>query len=142
MYITDSAQTRNAPEILTSVDTFYPNINLVDLRQTMRLDGKVTEQRLRHAVDGAVNRVQGNLIEWRATQTAITLTDHQFDTYLRAIYAYAAAAVQESMAGYDSTLDGRTRGDELATYAEQLMRDGHWAVRDLQGKPRTTVELI
>ena len=87
MYITDSAQTRNVPETLTSVDTFYPNINLVDLRQTMRLDGKVTEQRLRHAVDGAVNRVQGNLIEWRATQTAATLTDHQFDTYLRAIYA-------------------------------------------------------
>lgn len=141
MHITDSP-CGNGVEILRSPDPFYPDIGLVQLRQTMRLDGKVTEQRLRHSADAAVRRVQSNLTDWRTTQTDDAITEQQAETYLRAVYAYTAASVQESMAGYDSTLDGRTRAEELSNYAAQLMRDGHWAVRDLQGKPRTTVELI
>ena len=46
------------------------------------------------------------------------------------------------MASFDSTAEGIRRAEELNNLTQQLMRDGHWAVRDLQGKPRTTVELI
>lgn len=140
------------PELEHSEDmiesVFFPSISLSDLRQVMRLDGTVTQERLLHAVDSAISMVNHNLQAWATTATdangqkLTSLDDAQTRTYRRAVYAYAAANITERMASYDSTLEGRQRAEELNGYANQLMRDGHWAIRDLQGLPRTTVELI
>ena len=142
MYINDPIPDLKGDETLTSTDLFYPALNLKDLSLAMRLDGTVTAERLRHAADSAVSRVQSNLAAWRAEQSIEHLNDAQLATYRRAVYAYTEASLTERMASFDSTAEGIRRAEELNNLAQQLMRDGHWAVRDLQGKPRTTVELI
>ena len=142
MYINDPIPDLKGDETLASADLFYPCIDLSDLRRVMRLDGTVTAERLRHAAKSAVIRVQSDLATWRAEQSIEHLSDDQPATYRSAVYAYTAASLTERMASFDSTAEGIRRAEELNNLAQQLMRDGHWAVRDLQGKPRTTVELI
>lgn len=142
MYINDPIPDLKGDEILTGTDPFYPHIDLKNLSATMRLDGSVTAERLRHAATSAISRVQANLSQWRAEQTIPSLSDAQAENYRRAVYAYTAASLTERMASFDSTAEGIRRAEELNNLAQQLMRDGRWAVRDLQGKPRTTVELI
>ena len=142
MYINDPIPDLKGDETLASADLFYPCIDLSDLCRAMRLDGSVTAERLRHAAESAVSRVQSNLAAWRAEQNIEHLNDAQLATYRRAVYSYTAASLTERMASFDSTAEGIRRAEELNNLAQQLMRDGHWAVRDLQGKPRTTVELI
>ena len=142
MYINDPIPDLKGDETLASADLFYPCIDLSDLRRVMRLDGSVTAERLRHAAESAVSRVQSNLVTWRSDQSVEHLSDAQSAIYRRAVYAYTAASLTERMASFDSTAEGIRRAEELNNLAQQLMRDGHWAVRDLQGKPRTTVELI
>ncbi|NWD70780.1 head completion/stabilization protein [Pseudomonas gingeri] len=138
-----------------STDPFWPSIDLDDVRGTLRLDSSVTRIRLETATIAAAINVNRELAEWRASQQALgyeELADvpagmindlsELVHLYLRAIYAATGAEISERYRSYDSTNTGNQNADQLTPSIDEYRRDQRWAVSDLQGKPRTTVELI
>lgn len=136
-------------------DGFAPAIDLQAVRAAIRLDGTVTPARLRHAVTNAVLEVNAAIADWRAAQRAAgydTLADVPGPRlgeeralvlhYLRAVYASAHASLVEAYRDFDTTGTGDKRAEKLELSADALRRDSLWAIADLVGRRRTTVELI
>lgn len=134
---------------------FFPEIDPAEARKRMRLDGTVTPERLREAlVEGAIT-VNADLDAWRLVQIAagyatlaavpapeIDGASAHVHRYQRAVRCHAAANLTERMRDYDSTNDGHLQADKLDLTIDNLRRDARWAVSDILGKGRTTVELI
>jgi hypothetical protein len=143
------------PETTTVVnDGFFPNIDLQRLRGEVRLDGTVTPERLRSAVVEAVVSINAELAEWKARQqlAGVILLEQmepkidgeavQLRLYLTAVYRSVKADLNEKYRNYDATKSGVDEADKLLQMAEDERRAARWAIRDLLGLPRTTVELI
>ncbi|MBU9562272.1 hypothetical protein FEP95_02021 [Burkholderia multivorans] len=136
-------------------DAFYPDVSLEHARDTMRLDGSVTDPRLRHELLAAIASVNDELrtarAAWRDAGFA-RLADVPADQldgesvllqhYRRAVYCLAKATLIERYRDYDTTGDGARRADELEPQSDELRRDARWAISDIVGRPRVTVELI
>lgn len=131
---------------------FFPVIEPTAARAAMRIDGTVTPERLRAALIDAALAVDADLDTWRRQQSAATLADvpaplidetsAHVHRYLRAVYCLAAAGLIERYRDVDSTNDGHLYADKLGLTIDDLRRDARWAVRDILGTPRSTVELI
>jgi hypothetical protein len=134
---------------------FFPDIDLQELQDAMRLDGTVTMPRLKHATVEAVTNVNGELADWRRAQQALgfeRLADVPADRiddesvlvarYLRAVYCLAKANLTERYRDFDATHDGHKRATELESPIDDLRRDARWAISDILGRRRNTVELI
>ncbi|MBU9261728.1 head completion/stabilization protein [Burkholderia multivorans] len=136
-------------------DAFYPDVSLEHARDTMRLDGSVTDARLRHELLAAIASVNDELrtarTAWRDAGFA-RLADVPADQldgesvllqhYRRAVYCLAKATLIERYRDYDTTGDGARRADDLEPQSDELRRDARWAISDIVGRPRVTVELI
>ncbi|WP_261534333.1 head completion/stabilization protein [Burkholderia multivorans] len=133
-------------------DAFYPDVSLEHARDTMRLDGSVTDARLRHEMLAAIASVNDELrTAWRDAGFA-RLADVPADQldgesvllqhYRRAVYCLAKATLIERYRDYDTTGDGARRADDLEPQSDELRRDARWAISDIVGRPRVTVELI
>ncbi|KVD81671.1 phage head protein [Burkholderia sp. ABCPW 14] len=136
-------------------DGFFPAIDLSALRDAMRLDGTVTAERLRHAARDAMLTVNDELATWRTRQRAAgatTLADvpaARIDgesahvlRYRRAVYHLTHADVTEKYRGYDTTKSGGQAAAELAETVDESRRNARWAISDILGIARSTVELI
>lgn len=134
---------------------FWPEIDPAHARAVMRLDGTVTDERLRHELVVAIASVNSELTAWRQRQQAAgvqrladvpgeDIDDEPVNLthWRRAIYATAAAALNERYRSFDSTAEGRRRAEELDLAADDLRRDARWAISDIQSKDRATVDLI
>lgn len=62
--------------------------------------------------------------------------------YLRAVYAAVQCELVERYRDYDTTAKGDKRADAMDPRADEARRDLRWALTDLQGACRVTVELI
>ncbi|WP_176038911.1 head completion/stabilization protein [Burkholderia multivorans] len=136
-------------------DAFYPDVSLEHARDTMRLDGSVTDARLRHELLAAIASVNDELrtarTAWRDAGFA-RLADVPADQldgesvllqhYRRAVYCLAKATLIERYRDYDTTGDGARRADDLEPQSDELRRDARWAISDIVARPRVTVELI
>lgn len=135
--------------------SFWPDIDPVAARAAMRLDGTVTAERLRAALIEAIASVNSALSAWRSLQLAAgisSLADVPADEidgssvlvqrWQRAVQCLAAANVTERYRSFDSTGAGHKQADELDTTVDDLRRDGQWAIRDILGAGRSTIELI
>lgn len=135
-------------------DGFFPNIDLQELRGAVRLDGTVTDDRLRNAVAEAIISVNDELATWKAAQqlAGVTSLDQlepkiggeavQLRRYLTAIYRTVKADLNEQFRNFDATRSGVEAADKLLQMVEDERRAARWAIRDFLGLPRTTVELI
>ncbi|KVC61863.1 head completion/stabilization protein [Burkholderia ubonensis] len=136
-------------------DGFFPDINLSALRDAMRLDGTITRERLGHAARDAMLTVNDELAAWRARQRAAgaaSLADVPAERvddesvlmyrYRRAVYHLAHADVTEKYRGFDSTKSGGQVAAELAATVDESRRNARWAISDILGIARSTVELI
>ena len=146
-----------APLGTVSAGAWWPTIDLAALRDAMRLDGAITPQRLLPAVQEAVATTVGLLANWalarqdegRASLAAVPALQIDGESshvqrFRRAVYCHAKANLIERYSDYDTT--GRARKDDQEetreTQAEQHRRDATWAVRDILGTTRVSVELI
>ena len=146
-------------EPVVASNGWFPNINPADLRATARLDGTVTAARLRHALLAAMASVNAELGIWKAGQVFIgyanlgevpapqlagesVLTQH----YRRAVYAAVQADLAEAYREIDTTPSaiGKTERviDHLQARIGEHRRAMRWAISDLLGIRRTTVDLI
>lgn len=134
---------------------FFPEIDPAAARLRMRIDGTVTPERLREALIEAAITLNADLELWALGQIAagyatlanvpaaeIDGASAHVHRYLRAVRCHAAANLTERLRDYDSTNDGHLQADKLDLTIDNLRRDARWAVSDILGKGRTTVELI
>lgn len=138
-----------------NTDSFWPSIDLDQMREALRIDASVTAPRLETAVVAAAISVNRELRTWRAQQQAAghaTLADVPAETinseselvhlYARAIQAATGAEVCERYRSYDSTGSGDRKAEALQFNIDEYRRDQRWAIRDLLGVPRMSVDLI
>ena len=143
------------PATVITNDGWFPDIDLVDVRAAVRLDGTVTNERLRPALVDAIVSVNQDLYTWqgaRASLGAQSLADVEAPTidgesvyvsrYRTAVYHLARAALTERYRDFDSTKSGHQKADELECTIDDDRRTARWAVRDILGVSRMTVELI
>lgn len=136
-------------------DGFFPDIDVDQARAAMRLDGTVTPERLRAALVDAALSVNDELAAWRARQLAagfaglgavpaqwIDGQSRHVHRYLRAVHCTAAAWLIERYRSFDATAAGDRKAEAENTSVDDLRRDARWAISDIAGAPRTTVELI
>lgn len=145
-----------SPAATLTNDGFFPDIDLLNARQTLRLDGTLTHDRLTHAITGAVLEVGNSLRAWKEKQRAlghVTLegvpdSEHiggvsrRVHAYFRAVYCLTKADLIERMADYDTTAAGQQRAESLQDAPEEQRRNARWAIADVLGHSRTIVELI
>ena len=121
----------------------------------MRIDGTITPERLRDALIEAIASVNGELSAWRSARIAeghATLADVpaekvanasiHVNRYQRAIGCIAKASLSERYRDFDTTAAGNKKADQLENPIDDLRRDARWAICDILGTRRTTVELI
>ncbi|HGO5816105.1 TPA: head completion/stabilization protein [Mannheimia haemolytica] len=134
---------------------FFPNIELLEVRNAMRIDGTVINERLKQAVIEAMATVNADLKAYRLNAQQAqkanlqACDDEQINgesvlvyKYKRAVYCLAVANLYERYRSYDSTKEGHDKAEELESTAGDLKRDYHFAVRDILGENRMISELI
>lgn len=144
-----------APAFILTNDGFWPDIDANHLRERQRIGGNITSARLEEAAVAAmisVNR-ELNLIKSRSmAQGDNRLVDIAADqvagksilvhTYLRAIYSTTSAEVAERYRTYSATDTGAGKSEAEEHSADDYRRDARFAIRDLLGISRTTVESL
>ena len=136
-------------------DGFFPDIDLNHMRAAVRLDGTVTNERLRDATVAAVLLVNDELAAWKASAIAagreklvdVPAPEVGGETinlvrYRTAVYRYARADLVERYRDFDATKSGVDQAEKLECSADDDRRAAKWSIRDLLGRPRSTVELI
>jgi len=116
----------------------------------LRFDGSVSDPRLIEAIENAMLDVNAMLASLKSkgaslSELATSQINNKGNTeilYFRAINSYVGAHVNEKYRSYDSTSTGQKRAEDLMPTIDEYRRDLRWAIRDLIGSPRMTVELI
>jgi hypothetical protein len=146
------------PEQPIGNDGFFPTIDMRAMREAMRLDGTVTDARLRPAIIAAMHTVNLSLAEWRVLKifagfnSLEEVPDSRIDgesrllaLYRRAVYSSAKADLIERYRDIDTTasaLADKKHMEWLDVAPADQRRNAHWAIADILGRPRVTVELI
>lgn len=154
-FIAAAPATRTFPPQVITNDGFFPDIPLNDARQALRLDGTVTDERLRFALVGAMLEVGNSLALWKVAQQArghTQLADVPADkldgksrlqhAYIRAVYSLTKADLIERMTDYDTTAAGQKRAEWLSEASDDHRRNARFAIADLMATSRAVVELI
>ncbi len=134
---------------------FWGDLKLSDFRESMRVDSVVTPARARYALLSAVLEANSRLVDWEETQREAgyeTVGDvparpeHPEGAYkhlyLKAVWSLAKASLIERYRDYDTTHSGHTNAEDLNPVADDYRRDAAWAINDIRGIHRVTVELI
>lgn len=135
--------------------SFFPAINVNDVRKTQRLDGTVTTERLKTAITSAIIAVNDDLYSWRlAKQLAGITTINDLNDelvngeskylilYKHAVYSWANALLNEQYINFDATAKAKGDLESNIESAGNLYRNARYAIRDILGKSRSTMELI
>lgn len=143
------------PEAEIDGGSFWPSINPVAIREGYRIDTTITPARLRETLIEAIASVNtelaGRRIVWQTAGAATldAVEAEKIDTesilvhrYRRAVGCLAKASLIERMPDYDTTQAGDRKADRLENPIDDLRRDYRWAISDLLGIGRSSVELI
>lgn len=135
--------------------SFFPDLQLQDFRESMRIDSTVTDSRAVHALESAMYEANQLLSDWMQEQQNEGVADidnvpqpawqpegYYKNLYLRAVWSLAKSNLVERYRDYDTTGAGHDRAEALEMTDDDYRRDATWALSDIRGRPRTTVELI
>lgn len=143
-----------------SNDGFFPDMNPQAVRDACRLDGTVTKERLLPALQDAMLSVNAELQAWADEQRSrwgyATLdevpapqvggTSAKVLYYQRAVHYCLMADLAEMYRNISSTPAGSSKADrvmeELVVQLGDHRRKQRWAISDLLGVARCTVELL
>lgn len=136
-------------------DGWFPDIDLQQAREAMRLDGTVTDVRLKESLIAALLDTNRALTAWQQLHQAagvqkladvpasgIDGKSRLLALYRRAVHSLAKADLIERYRDYDTTADGNRKAELLDPQIDDQRRNAHWALADIVGRPRLTVELI
>lgn len=150
-----SIMTGEAPSATVDNDGWFPAMNLAAVRAAIRVDGTVTDERLRDALLYAMVSVNERLARWRAgheASGAVKLEDvpsvqvggesRLVLLYRRAVHCTVNADVMERYRNFDSSGSGERRAEDSDPAIAEQLRNVTWAIRDMLGQTHMTVELI
>ncbi|HCT8190972.1 TPA: head completion/stabilization protein [Morganella morganii] len=150
-----SDKTTDIPDETLSSGDFFPDISLRHYQQSVLTDGKVTTERLRHALVNAITEVNRELAGWKQSQIAAGFTsleavpaDHINNDselvllYRRAVYSGAKATLTERYRDTDTTDSGEKKAAALSETVDDLHRDMQWAIQRIKGESHNICELI
>jgi hypothetical protein len=136
-------------------DGWFPDIDVAKARAAMRLDGTVTPPRLREALVAAIISINRQLQGWQRSQQVTGYEDLEsvpaptvdglktiVSLYQRAVCCTAKADLIEHYRDFDTTSEGNRKMDLLDPSIGEQRRNAQWAVADIKGETRVTVELI
>ena len=137
---------RDYPDITLELVVDYGFTNVVE----QRFDAGI---RLGEAISNAMDSVNRELQAYKAEQVlagaanlAAAGDGRQPGRYLRAIYAHIQAELAEVYRDIDTTPHNDSKAERMRERYEvkvdEHRRNLRWAIADLLGRPRTTVELI
>ena len=136
-------------------DGWFPTLSIADTRNAVRLDGTVTDERLRAALVNAMMDVNRQLRSFKAERAALGQASLEAASagesidgkprlvllYLRAVMCSAKADLMERYRDFDA--DGkRSREFDGEPSIDEQRRNAQWAVRDILGQSHVFVELI
>lgn len=131
---------------LTIEQTWWPDIDLKDARAVLRLAGTITNVRLLESLQNAVYSINDELSDWAILQRDLEPVDLEDERlvalYRRAVYLSAKAELTERYRDFDTTAAGERRAESLDDAIDEARRIVRWAVSDIVGKPRLTVEAL
>lgn len=145
------ANGNNTPsQIEIKSDPFYPSVALDRIREIVRIDGAVTNERLKQTIIEEVIDINRLLIRLKDQATKLSdlsklqvndLPETDF-LYLSAIANGVAAKVNENYRNYDSSDSGVKKAKEAECTVDDYRRNKQWAIQQLLGENHTVVELI
>ena len=129
---------------------FFPSISMDEIRNVVRIETTVSDDRLRQYLLEEIidaNRLLVSLKAKAATlkDLAESMIDGQPDTeilYFSAISNGVAAKVNENYRNYDSTNSGNKKAEHANLTADDYRRNKMWAIQQLKRENHTIVELI
>lgn len=145
------ANGNNTPShIQIKSDPFYPIIVLDQIREIVRIDSAVTNERLQQAIIEEVldtNRLLASLKAKAGALSELSTTqiNDQPDTdflYLSAVANGVAAKLNENYRNYDSSNAGAKKAEQAECTVDDYRRNKQWAIQHLLGQNHTVVELI
>jgi len=145
------ANGNNTPsQIQIKSDPFYPIILLDHIREIVRIDGAVTNERLKQAIIEEVLDINRLLVSLKAkasilSELSTAQINDQPDTdflYLSAVANGVAAKVNENYRNYDSSNSGAKRAEQAECTVDDYRRNKQWAIQHLLGENHSVVELI
>lgn len=140
-----------------ALGTFWPPLSLAAARAAMRIPTDISDQRLADALKAAMLEADQDLAAWRSVQLAngaLVLADvidgnpdiggekRLAVLWRRAVHSLAMADLSELQRAADTTTAGGKRAELWELTVEDHRRNARFAVRDIIGLARTTVELI
>ena len=139
----------NQDVVITS-EPFFPSVSSHHVREVLRLDSSVTNQRLIPAIEAAVihvNEKLESLLNIAPTLAEITTRlvngkSASVVLYFRAVNAAVGAELCERYRSYDTNSNGNQKADELTPTIDDYKRDLRFAIRDLKKVRRLNVELV
>ncbi|OOF45793.1 phage head protein [Rodentibacter trehalosifermentans] len=146
-------ETDTTTDNLISNDPFFPDLSISQCRNQMRIDGTVTEYRLKGALIEAMASVNEELSAFQQDHAEYGCVEKipapiingesiLVQRYQRAVICLAVANLYERYASYDSTNDGEKKMEQLKDIIDQLRRDARFAISDMLKRRRIDVELI
>lgn len=124
---------------------WWPDISLTEARETVRIHGTVSDARLLDALSAAAISVNIDLSSWRA-KVADSMPDgmsqQQAFLYRRAVHFHAKAELLERYRDFDGSAERDRLREADIDPAEDARRVERWAISELIGRPRLTVELM
>ncbi len=145
------ANGNNTPsQIEIKSDPFYPSVALDRIREIVRIDGAVTNERLKQTIIEEVIDINRLLIRLKDQASKLSdLSKLQVNNlpetdylYLSAIANGVAAKVNENYRNYDSSDSGVKKAKEAECTVDDYRRNKQWAIQQLLGENHTVVELI
>lgn len=145
------ANGNNTPsQIEIKSDPFYPSVALDRIREIVRIDGAVTNERLKQTIIEEVIDINRLLIRLKDQASKLSdlsklqvndLPETDF-LYLSAIANGVAAKVNENYRNYGSSDSGVKKAKEAECTVDDYRRNKQWAIQQLLGENHTVVELI
>lgn len=134
---------------------FWPDVDPVELREMLRLEGTVTAKRLRTAAKFAMTEVNAELFNFRDAQISQgfkrlgDVPADQIDNesvkvcaYQRAVASIAAAFLAERYPNNDTTDKGSKKAEIVESTVDDLWRDGRNAISDVAGVSHCIIGLL
>lgn len=132
------------PEIVVEIingENGWPDLDPNIARAVIRLNGTVTNTRLIESLKNSIQSVQSELADWKSKQVE-PLSPRQKCLYLRAVYFMSKADLNEQYRDFDSTKSGMKEADQLDEGINDARKTVRWAISDLLGLSRVTVEAL
>lgn len=150
-----SSQSQNITDEVFHSGDFFPDIHALDYQKSMLTDGKLTPERLKHAITNAIIEINRELSAWRQSQIEkgyasmdqipaefVNAESELVLLYRRAVYSQTKANLTERYRDVDTTNSGEKKAEGLGTTIDELWRDVQWAIQRIKGESHNIVELI